>query len=66
MLSPRFVPREELKEALFTLRPVFARLTKYGPVTTSIVLSTPLSGEPIKQAATSREHNPNDHTNHER
>ncbi|GCE11954.1 Lrp/AsnC family transcriptional regulator [Tengunoibacter tsumagoiensis] len=37
------------------LERVLNSLMKYGPVTTSIVLSTPLSGEPIKQEATSRE-----------
>ena len=43
------------------LEQVLNQLMNSGPVTTSIVLSTPLSGEPIKQEATRREHDLDDH-----
>src|SRR5215470_5715604 len=47
------------------LEQVLNQLMSAGPVTTSIVLSTPLSGEPIKQEATRREHNPLAHMSQE-
>ncbi|GHO47198.1 Lrp/AsnC family transcriptional regulator [Ktedonospora formicarum] len=47
------------------LEQVLNQLMGSGPVTTSIVLSTPLSGEPIKQEATKREHNPIAHASQE-
>src|SRR5258708_17404412 len=48
------------------LEQVLNQLMNSGPVTTSIVLSTPLSGEPFKQEATRREHDPDDHASRER
>ena len=42
------------------LEHVLNQLVSAGPVTTSIVLSTPLFGEPIKQEATRRERDPID------
>ncbi|GCE22930.1 Lrp/AsnC family transcriptional regulator [Dictyobacter kobayashii] len=47
------------------LEQVLNQLMRTGPVTTSIVLSTPLPGEPIKQEATRREHDPIAHTSQE-
>ncbi len=47
------------------LEQVLNQLMSAGPVTTSIVLSTPLPGEPIKQEATRREHDPIVHTSQE-
>jgi Lrp/AsnC family transcriptional regulator, leucine-responsive regulatory protein len=48
------------------LEQVLNQLMGSGPVTTSIVLSTPLPGEPIKQEATRREPDPIAHTSQER
>lgn len=48
------------------LEQVLNQLMSSGSVTTSIVLSTPLSGEPIKQEATKREHDPIAHASRER
>ena len=47
------------------LEQVLNQLMSAGPVTTSIVLSTPLPGESIKQEATRREHNPLAHMSQE-
>jgi Lrp/AsnC family transcriptional regulator, leucine-responsive regulatory protein len=47
------------------LEQVLNQLMKYGPVTTSIVLSTPLSGEPIKQEATRKESKLSDNSSRE-
>lgn len=48
------------------LEQVLNQLMNSGPVTTSIVLSTPLPGEPIKQEATRREYDPIAHRSQER
>ena len=46
--------------SIFHLEQVLNQLMSYGPVTTSIVLSTPCSGEPIKQEAIRKESKPGD------